>query len=305
MVRAWAPARVGDLFVKVCSRLLDHRDECKRLWYLLRAMDASGGGSAALSIHQATVHLGCTVQTFYRLLKQGLGVWFRGSQVVGDGMLRIYYRGIRQVCFSLRIKQVGAIAWTTDQCFTRYGAKAVASELEAAHRQQQAVWNARKYHEPYEVIEPAQKATSVNSVRGKYAFSYGDFVIPGASLDGIAKPTEWSPYTHKKRLNNRNRIDHGVDPVIKVRVAHQVGEGDRLSDMGIDGDCFVVRGSQILRTFSFRSGIFELGTNIYGSEHELLSCRFLRSKISGAWRDKGRNRNAENGCPTGLVNALN
>jgi hypothetical protein len=305
MVYSLTPRYIQNLYVRVCSRLLDSKDECKRLWYLLRASDEAGAGSAAISILEATVHLGCTVQTFYRLLRQGMGVWFRGSQVVGDGLLRIYYRGIRQVCLSLRIKQVGAIAWTDAECFTRFGAKAVSSELEAAHRQQQAVWNAKKYHEPYEVIEPAQKASSVNSIRGKYAFSYGDFVIPGASLDGIAKPTEWSPYTHKKRLNNRNRIDHGVDPVIKVRVAHQVGEGDRLSDMGIDGDCFVVRGSQILRTFSFRSGIFELGTNIYGSEHELLSCRFLRSKISGAWRDKGRNRNAENGCPTGLVNALN
>jgi len=305
MVFRWVPRYVRDLYVRVCSRLLDHRSECKRLWYLLRANDATGGGSAVLSVAEATVRLDCTLQTFYRLLKQGMGVWFRGSQVVGDGLIRIYYRGIRQVCLSLRIKQVGAIAWTDAQCFTRFGAKAISSELEAAHRQQQAEWNAKRFHEPYEVIEPAQKASSVNSAWGKYAFSYGDFVIPGASLDGIAKPTEWSPHTHKRRLNNRVRIERGVAPVVKARVAHQIGEGTRLSDMGIEGECFAIHNNRILRTFSFCSGIFELGTNIYASQHELQSCRFLRSKISGAWRDKGRSRDSENGCPTGLVNALN
>lgn len=281
MVYRLTPRYIQNLYVRVCSRLLDHRDECKRLWYLLRASDEAGAGSAVLSVEHACLMLGCTVQTFYRLLKVG-GSWFHGSQPVGNGLLRIYYRSMVKVCVLSSIKQLGAIAWTNQECFTRAGAKAIASELEALHRQQQAVWNAKRFHEPYEVIEPGKKCSSVNSARGKIAFTYGDFVCPGASLQGIATSTNWSPRTHKQRLNNRWRMERGISPVLKARVAHKVGEGARLSDMGVEGECFAIVGDRILRTFPTKSGIYQLCTNIYSSEHGLMSCRFIRSKVAKA-----------------------
>ena len=295
------------LYVKVCSRILDTHRECKRLWYLLRSLDPDGRGYADVERWKAQRYLDCGQATLFRLIQEGLQEgWLRSSTAIADGVIRIYYSSIKHVCRIEGIKQLGGIAWTDSQCFSRAGAKAIATELEALQRQAQAYHNAHLDHAPYEVVEPKERASSANSSgASRYVFTYGNFICPGASHAGIASPTEWSQSTVKRRLDNRWRIERGIDPVQKRRVAHKVAEGTDLHQLGYDQKCFVVDGAKILRTFSGTSGIYQLGTNIYGSEHELLSCRFLRSRISGAWRDKGRNKNSQDGCPTGLVNALN
>jgi hypothetical protein len=220
--------------------------------------------------------------------------------------LRIYYSSIKSVCLAQGIKQLGGIAWTDAQAFTRAGAKAVATELEALHRQAQAHYNAHRDHAPYEVLDPSKivKPSATLSGVKRYIFTAGYFICPGASHAGIAGPTEWSASTIKRRLDNRWRIKRGADPVQKRRVAHKVAEGTDLHQLGYDQKNFVVDGGKIYRTFSDRSGIYRLGTNVYGSEHELQSCRFLRARVSECWRTKGRGKNSiasENGVPSALA----
>ena len=297
------------LYVRVCSRLLDARDECKRVWYLLRSLDPDGRGWADIERGMACEYLDCSHATLYRLIEEGLAKgWLRSVTRYGDVTVtfRIYYSSIKQVCLTQGIKQLGGIAWTNAQAFTRAGAKGVASELEALQRQSQAHYSAHSDHAPYEVLDASEiMASSVNSSGAScYVFTSGTFICPGASHSGIAGPTEWTASTIKRRLDNRWRMARGIDPVQKRRVAHKVAEGIDLHQLGYDQKNFVVDGGKIYRTFSHRPGIFQLKTNIYGSEHELLSCRFLRSRISECWRDKGRGRNSiasENGVPSGLA----
>lgn len=297
------------LYVRVCSRLLDCRDECKRLWYLLRSLDPDGRGWAEVERLTACEYLDCSLATLYRLIEEGLAKgWLRSVERFCNVTVtfRIYYGGIKQVCLAQGIQQLGGIAWTNSQAFTRAGAKAVASELEALQRQSQAHYSAHSDHAPHEVLDASKiMASSVNSSgASRYVFTSGTFVCPGASHSGIARPTEWTASTIKRRLDNRWRISRGVSPVQKRRVAHKVAEGTDLHQLGYDQKCFVVDGGKIYRTFANRSGIYQLKTNIYGSEHELLSCRFLRSRISECWRGKGRGRNSaasENGVPSGLA----
>lgn len=275
-----------ELCIRVHSRILDCRQECKRLWYLLRGLDEDGSGYAAVHIQQVCEeYLGCSQATFYKMLKQGMGIWFRGY-TKGAGVVRIWYRATERVCADLGIERLGAVAYTDSECLTRAGAKGTATALDAQLKQRQAYWAAKQDSGNKQVQKPWKRVSSDNSAGAKYALSWGNSVLPGTSLAGIAKDTEFTAQTIRRRLDNRWRHKRGLFFIKKKRAAHRVSRGAWLD---IPPSGFLVEDGKVYRLLMIKSskdndpsGLYRLGTNLYGEEHKLSSARFIRSKVSKA-----------------------
>ena len=280
------------LTTRIYTRILDCGREEARLWHVLRAMDPQGTGKV-LTTPAALAQLmdvGCS--TVYRWLKNGLGTFWRGRRVV-NGQTELYLSGIVQVVRSLGLGKLGAIAEVPIRILTRTGAKALSTQLDAQQLQRQAWWaanaqakgNARKFIlKPWERVASAI-STGANEVGNKpfpkYALIDGQWQLPGASLTGIRKQTDWKcDRTIQRRLSNSWRKERDLEPVAKLRVAEDLKDPALIYQLTQSGVGYFSTDKRVYKVLPHTTGkYFVLLHNIYAEEYELLSCRRLRGRV--------------------------
>ncbi|MEM9263974.1 MAG: hypothetical protein AAGA46_00445 [Cyanobacteria bacterium P01_F01_bin.13] len=286
--------------VRVHSRVLDCGRPDIPLWYFSRWLDFDGSGRVEFTVEQACEFFGNSPATIYRQIKQGEGVlWHRDKKIRGSFVL--YLVGIRQVCRNLHLgchkNVLGAIADVPAVAIaTRFGAKALATQLDALQCQRQAWWAAsqsvpegiRNF-----ILKPWEKASLVKSTgdsgenKGtkqidRYAFESGDWSIPGATIAGIRKRTGWkSDRTIQRRPSTKVRAEHGLGPVGKKRVVQEVTSPDLMTALAQSCSGYVVENNRVYKVLKFTgSKFFALKHNIYAEDFELLGLRRLRGKVN-------------------------
>ena len=290
--------------IRVFTRILDCGQECARLWHFLRAL-SKGSGRVSFDILWLAQEMGVSVRTAQRWIKQGVERgWFRRvSQVKGRNpsdssaasdsgspKTTIYLASLKAVFTSLGLTDVGAIADVAPEYLGRSEAKALCTALEAQYRQKQAYCAAKraaKGRRKQLVLDPEKMASSGTVAGAKsHVTVSAPFSIPGCSHAGLAKATNWSQSTIKRRLDNRWRCDRNADPIQKVRVGIELDDPALLFELGEANESFLVTENalghrRVLRilTDSGRTKIVQLGCNIYSTGHELLSCRSLRRRL--------------------------
>ena len=296
------------LDIRVFTRILDCGQECARLWHYFRALDDQGCGVVIIDYGDIAEAMGVSVRTVQRWIKQGLERgWFRGvrgievvrkpspelarlSGCAESKLVTIYLSGIETVAKNLGIDSLGAIAEVGIEYLGRSEAKALCTALEATYRQRQAYWAAKraaKGRRKQLVLNPEKMASSgtVAGAKGHVVIS-APFSIPGCSHAGLAKATDWSQSTIKRRLNNRWRCDRGLDILEKKRVATELDDPQLEFELRESGQSFLVTENALghrrvlkLLNDSGRSKLVSLGCNIYAADYELLSCPSLRKRV--------------------------
>ncbi|MFG6094322.1 hypothetical protein SPB21_03690 [Leptothoe sp. ISB3NOV94-8A] len=280
------------IVVRVFTRILDCGQECARLWHVLRAMDAQGRGWVRVFYAELAQVMGVSVRTIQRWVSQGLaGGWFRNPVIAHeDGSRTIYLASTKAVRKTLGLEDIGAIAEVGIEHLGRSEAKALCTALEAQYRQRQAYWAAKraaKGRRKQLVLDPERMATCETMPREKsHVIVSSPFSIPGCSHAGLAKATDWSQATIKRRLDNRWRCDRNLDIIEKKRVATELDDPALLFELRESGQDFLVtknglgltRVLKVVRSTG-RSKVVSLGCNIYSTGYELLSCRSLRRRL--------------------------
>ena len=276
--------------IRIFTRLLDCGQECARLWHFLRAMDKDGSGGVVFSYAEIAQAMGVSVRSVQRWVKQGIERgWFRGYRRIGD-QVELYLSGIEVAKNNLGVDSLGAIADVPPSYLGRSEAKALCTALEAQYRQRQAYWAAKraaKGRRKQLVLDPERMATCETMPREKsHVIVSSPFSIPGCSHAGLAKATDWSQATIKRRLDNRWRCDRNLDVIEKKRVATELDDPALLFELRESGQDFLVtknglglaRVLKVIRSTG-RSKVVSLGCNIYSTGYELLSCRSLRRRL--------------------------
>ena len=276
--------------VRIYTRLLDHGHECGRLWTLLRALDIQGSGWVCFTYDSVANLMDVSVRTVQRWVSQGLARgWFRGRRWMGN-QAELYLSGIRAVKHALGVDSLGAIADVELHHLGRSEAKALCTALEAQYRQKQAYWaakEAKKGQAKKLVLKPWEMATSdkLPGVKSLIVVSNG-FQIPGCSIAGLARETEWSQSTIKRRLSSRWRLERKIEPIQKRRVATELDDPELLFLLRESGCSFLVTENalghaRVLKVLNDEASLrlVSLGCNIYAPSHELRSCRSLRRRM--------------------------
>ena len=276
--------------IRVFTRVLDSRYACARLWHYLRAA-SNGSGRISCNYAELAQQMGVSVRTIQRWIAQGLVTgFFRSLQKQDCNVTTIYLFGIKAVMRNLGIDSLGAIAEVGVEYLGRSEAKALCTALEATYRQRQAYWAAKraaKGRRKQLVLNPEKMASSgtVAGAKGHVVVS-APFSIPGCSHAGLAKATDWSQSTIKRRLNNRWRCDRGLDILEKKRVATELDDPQLEFELRESGQSFLVTENALghrrvlkLLNDSGRSKLVSLGCNIYITDYELLSCPSLRKRV--------------------------
>ena len=276
--------------IRVYTRLLDSGHEHARLWHVLRALDTQGSGWVCFDEAAMAELMGVSVRTIQRWVSRGLATgWFRSARS-HSGDLTLYLSGIRQVVRMLGVDGLGAISDVELHQLGRSESKALATALEAQYRQKQAYWAAKKAKKGQAkklVLKPWEMATS-DKLPGENSLIVvsNGFQIPGCAIAGLAKATDWSQSTIKRRLSNRWRIDRNIEPIQKRRVATELDDPGLLFLLSESNCSFLVQENalghtRVLKVLndSLSQKVVSLGCNIYAPSHELRSCRSLRRRV--------------------------
>ncbi|MFG6094378.1 helix-turn-helix domain-containing protein [Leptothoe sp. ISB3NOV94-8A] len=276
--------------IRIYTRLLDSGHEHARLWHVLRSLDTQGSGWVCFDVTAIADLMGVSVRTIQRWINRGLATgWFRSARS-HNSSLTLYLCGIRAVKIALGVDGLGAIADVELHHLGRSEAKALCTALEAQYRQKQAYWAARKEKKGQAkklVLKPWEMATSdqLPGEKSLVVVSNG-FQIPGCSIAGLARETDWSQSTIKRRLDNRWRLERKIEPIQKKRVAIELDDPELLFLLRESSCGFLVTENALghtrvlkVLTDSGRSKVVSLGCNIYAPSHELRSCRSLRRRM--------------------------
>jgi hypothetical protein len=267
--------------IRIYSALLDCGNESSRLWHLLRAMDAEGSGRVAVSPKWIAAIMGISKATVYRHLKDA-GIWFRELRTVQGGV-EVFLNSIYNVCDRLGIFDLGAITSIPVSGLGRAQAKAIATQADAQSKQRQAFW-AAKNKKVKNLTKPWEAVASDNSAganeTGKSRFRYviaRKTTIPATSTQNIAKD-RWSVSTIRRRLQNQWRSDRGLDPITKARIL--IPAPPEIAFFVQQSQSrFTVIGNGVYRIMERDRSVFQVGCHIYAEHLDLVSCRFLRSKV--------------------------
>lgn len=284
------------------AAIMDVQAECKRLWAYLRWLDRAGSGCAVIQVSIAAKFLKCSKQTIYRMLALGLKptptvprkgderpdvigaplVWFRDRISCGGGVIKVWYASAVNVCEGLGLYSPGAISDVPIDALSRVGAKFTATELTAIHRQRQAYFKAVQKNKGLKVSKPWEKAPSEISTGVNGLLSKVGEIVPGISIKGIAKASDWSRFTIRRRLDNRYRKGKGFDQIGKLRIYTRAPEMDAILRECAHYTSVVVEDG---RTYKLMHDCaFLLGTNAYREQYQLLSCRRLRGRCIRAFK---------------------
>ena len=278
--------------IRVYTRLLDSGYEHARLWHVLRALDTQGRGWVCFNETAMAQLMGVSIRTIQRWINRGLATgWFRSARS-HHGSLTLYLSGIRSVKIALGVDGLGAIADVELHHLGRSEAKALCTVLDAQYRQKQAYWATRKAKKGQAkklVLKPWEMATSdkLPGEKSLVVVSNG-FQIPGCSIAGLAKATEWSQSTIKRRLNNRWRLERKIEPIQKKRVATELDDPELLFLLRESSCGFLVQENalghtrvlKVLTESGLSQRVVSLGCNIYAPSHDLRSCRSLRRRVA-------------------------
>ena len=276
----------GTLIVQVYSYILVRGKSAARLWMVLRALD-DGTGHVIVSKRELIQLLGTTDSSLRRWVKQGEGVWWRVQESV-LGTLDLYLIGIAQVCEYLGLEDPGGCADVYPEELKKSGLRSVAFTISAQHRQAQAFHaaKAKKKGRLKQLILNPEGAAS-NNVLGAHGFFVvqGDFICPGASLDGIAEKTGFSTRTTQRWLSNTFRLERDCAPIKKKRVATKITDPElRFQILGQPNDTVwitenAVGKPKVVRFFQEDGDLFLLGTNIYERAYVLKPRHSLRRRV--------------------------
>ena len=282
--------------VKVYSSLLNLGQDWLSTYLIIRSLDLGGVGYVDTSWQELADLRGCHSTTIRRHYKAGYGIGFTNCIKRKGGGIRIFYTSLKKVCKHYNLKDLGGITYTYSSELNRSGARACATAIEAQYGQRQALYaarmaqpkgkkgkvlDARKY-----LVPPSDNSVGV---RGPYLKLSNDYSCPGVSITTIAdrsikycKETghkrSISPRTIRNRLSNNWRKDRGLDLIQKKRVAKQLSneEAFLIKEQSFSG--FSVIGDRIIKCIGSKA--YQLLTNVYDASYELMSCRFLRAKVS-------------------------
>ena len=289
------------IYSRVHSRVLDCGREEIRLWYFARAINLSGSGRVCVTTQQLRTFFGNGQATIYRWLARGEGVlWHRDDRVRDRIVLNLI--GIRQVCRNLNLglhkNVLGAIADVPlKEIASRFGTKGLATHLDALQCQRQAWWAASQsvpesirhfVLKPWEKIASVKSTGSESDVKAtkqidRYAFESGDWTIPGATISGIRKRTDWrSDRTIQRRLSDKCRADHGLESLSRKRVAAEVTDPNTMALLAQSSSGYLVENNRVYKVLKGTSHeFFLLKHNIYGAgDIQLLGLRRLRAKVN-------------------------
>ncbi len=286
--------------IRIFTRLLDCGREEIRLWFLTRALDPHGSAKVCVTVQQLMAFFGIGRAAVYRWLKRGEGVlWRRNRQVRAH--IELHLVGVRQVCKNLQLglhkNVLGAISEVPlDALATRFGSKAMATYLDALQCQQQAWYQASQAAPEsirHFVLKPWERISSVTSTGDtvgnkaakqidRYAFESNGWTIPGTSISGIRKKTDWkSDRTIQRRLSDKCRAEHGLEPLNKRRVAEEVTDPNMMALLAQSSSGYLVDGSRVYKVLTHTNHeFFALKHNIYGQEFRLWGLRRLRGKVN-------------------------
>lgn len=287
--------------IRVHTRLLDCGREEIRLWYYARAKDFNGSSKALMTMDELLAFFGVGKATIYRWLNRGEGVLWRRNKKA-RGYIELYLIGIKQVCKNLQLgphkSVLGAIAdIPLGDIASRFGAKAAATHLDALQCQRQAWWatiqNVPESIRQF-VLKPWEKISSETSTGdtvenganlqvNQYAFESNGWTIPGTSIAGIRKKTDWRcDRTIQRRLSKTHRQEHGLDPLPKLRVAEEVTNPDVMAALANSCSGYVVDNNRVYKLLKHtQHQFFMLKHCIYGeADIQLLGLRRLRGKVN-------------------------
>lgn len=284
------------IYSRVHSRVLDCGREEIRLWYFARAINLSGSGRVSVTTQQLRAFFGNGQATIYRWLSRGEGVlWNRDDRVRDHIVLNLI--GIRQVCRNLNLglhkNVLGAIADVPlKEIASRFGAKGLATHLDALQCQRQAWWAAmsqvseslRKFIlKPWERVASTESLGANETSRKRFAFESEGWKIPGATISGIRKKTDWKcDRTIQRRLSSSYRKDRGLSPLDKLRVAEEVTDPNMMALLATSCSGYLVDNNRVYKVLGFANHeYFALKHCIYGdSGIRLLGLRRLRQKVN-------------------------
>ncbi|MEM9264531.1 MAG: hypothetical protein AAGA46_03310 [Cyanobacteria bacterium P01_F01_bin.13] len=286
--------------IRVHSRVLDCGRAEVPVWYFSRWLDPSGSAKVCFTVEQAATFLQKGTSTIYRLLKAGEGIfWYRNTQVRSH--IELHLVGIKQVCKNLQLgvhkSVLGAVADVPVETLqSRFGCKAMSTYLDALQLQAQAWWRASQSAPEsirHFVLKPWKQISSVKSTgasvgtKGKrqidrYAFESEGWTIPGATIAGIRKRTDWrSDRTIQRRLSDKVRLQHGLEPLPKKRVAAEVTNPNVMAALANSCTGYLVDNNRVYKVLKHTAHeFFLLKHNIYGDDGiQLLGLRRLRGKV--------------------------
>jgi hypothetical protein len=307
----WAEVRIDladireyDRAFRFYAAVMDVQAECKRLGAYLRWLDRAGSGCATIDVSIAARFLKCSRATIYRMLAVGLTPtptvprkgdqrpsvvgaplqWFRDRVSCGGGVIRVWYTSAVIVCEGLGLHGPGAISDVPIDSLSRAGAKFTATVLTALHRQHQTYFAARvaKGNRHYTIIKPWSTTPSAISHGVNGVLCKDGELIPGISINGITRVSDWSRYTIQRRLNNSYRKLRGFDPIGKTRIYTRAPEMDATLRSCAHYTTVVVEDGRPYRLMNDRA--FLMGPYAYQEEYRLLSCRHLRSRCWAAFK---------------------
>lgn len=289
------------LTARVHSRILDSDHPGVRLWYFGRWLNADGSGKVEFTVQQVCSLFGVGKATVYRWLERGEGMFWRRNRQE-RGHIELWLIGICQVCKNLQLglhkNVLGAIADVPLSAIsTRFGAKALATQLDTIQAQRQGWWaananttsNSRKF-----ILEPGERVACAVSTRAngnadgeakpiqKYALVNNEWTIPGTTVANIRKHTDWKcDRTIQRRLSASERIAHGLEPIDKLRVAEEITDPDLMARLTESSAGYIVENNRVYKYLGFTNFKFwALKHNIYAEDFCLLGLRRLRGKIN-------------------------
>lgn len=268
------------------------RGQCAiELWYLLRAIDKKGSGSATINLNDAAKILQISLPSVRRRIKAGLDLGlFGGVLKVGVGQVRIFYKSLSSVCTTLGITDLGA-CWDADISEIPY-LKFGATEAEALKLQNQSqyVENRRKKKGSFSRLLSPKEMTSFDLCqrqilfrRGRVTFLKRTANFYGGSQERIAYDGGRHVSTIQRRLSDGYRHRHGLERITKTQLA--VPPKTFKQDIPGRPPITSYYPGQHLITVP-HLGKFRLTCNIYSIDIELQSKRYARAKIKRSIKQK-------------------
>jgi transcriptional regulator with XRE-family HTH domain len=285
---------ISTLFTKVHSRVLDAAPICIRAWYAARSLDRTGEGRVAFRLTELATALNVSIPTLKRYLKQAHNQgYFRSLHKVG-GEIEVWYASLFDVALRLGLRELGAVTELNVADLNRSYIRVVATQLDAERCQRSSMHLAKKsvpnsqrgrIFNPKDILEPRKTLSHCSRGAtvlfiGKRCVFVNDDVIPvGVSQKKLAELSERSISTIQRRLSNQHRRKRNLPTVLKRQVVQKVNNDAIAFGIKELGASTIVDPSTGRSYFVQSGSVWRSGCNIYRTEFELKSVRFLRSRF--------------------------
>jgi hypothetical protein len=258
-----------------------------QLYYLARALDPAGSGSAVIDLVEAAKILEISIYSVRRRMQwafnHGL---FRAKLRIGTQKIKVYYTALQHICVRLNIADIGAC--TEIEISQLRNLKFAATEATALQLQNRSRWSEsnRKKCDRRKTLDPQQMTTSelgagaILFKKGRVTFLKRSHTAYGGSQKRLAWELGRHPSTIQRRLSDGYRAKHGLDPIPKTQLA--VSPKVTLSRPTSKGAITkLALGQNIIYIPGY--GRFRLATNVYDINLTLKPKRRTRHKIKRAF----------------------